>query len=255
MVITYHQMQLHYAKFRNSHVRLTLSWVCSYSDESREFFIVFLFQKVKTHAIQCTIHSHSHTHSLTHSHTHTHTHTLTHTLTHTHSHTHSHTHTHTHSHTHTHTHTHTHSHTPILSQLPNNTAMSVPRDCDSPPMGADLRHSASSPECRQRSYSGTGPGSGFNRPAKQRSSLFIKLHRTSTSPQRLSILTETMSGTSDTGWVWIVQVHLCIQCMYIVSSVWIHLFISSIGYILYLGWIWPSQLSCLGSKRNLAVVG
>jgi hypothetical protein len=73
--------------------------------------------------------------------------------------------------------------------------------------GVDLRHSSSSPECRQRSYSNNmganvgGGGGGFNRHAKQRSSLYIKLHRTSTVPYRLSILNEnngTGSG-NDTG--------------------------------------------------------
>jgi hypothetical protein len=82
----------------------------------------------------------------------------------------------------------------MAARLPRNNSTTLTRDLESP-ASMDLRHSASSPECRQRSYSGTG--SGFNRHAKHRSSLFIKLHRTSTFPQRLSILAE--SGSSDTG--------------------------------------------------------
>jgi hypothetical protein len=90
----------------------------------------------------------------------------------------------------------------MAAKLPRHkSSNSQAREPEPPPAQMDLRHSSSSPECRQRSYSGTGPSSGFNRHAKQRSSLFIRLHRTPTAPHRLSILTEnnTAGSTCDTG--------------------------------------------------------
>ena len=81
-------------------------------------------------------------------------------------------------------------------QLPRHKSTKLSREPESPAQ-MDIPHSSFSPEYRQRSWSGTpATGGPFNRHSKQRSSLFIRLHRTSTVPQRLSILSENNTAPS-----------------------------------------------------------